>query len=74
MLENDYKLVQMNLKPRTFEKLEELKQRLHASNRTETVKRSLEIADVVSKTIKHGGKVILEESDGTQSKLVLPDL
>lgn len=74
MSTNEYKLVQMNLRPRTFNKLEELKERLHADNRTEAVKRSLEIADVISKTIKQGGKVFLEEADGTRSKLVLPDM
>lgn len=74
MLAANYKLVQMNLRPRTFDKLEELKERLHADNRTEAVKRCLQIADVVSKTIMHGGKVILEESDGTRAKLMLPDL
>ncbi len=70
----DYILVQMNFKPRTLDKLEQLKERLHADNRTETVKRALEITDMVIETISKGGRVILEEKDGKQYKLVLPGI
>lgn len=65
------KLVQMRLSERTLNKVEELKKVLHEENRTKLVSEGISIYLELAKAYKAGGKVYIENSNGSRERLVL---
>ena len=63
--------VQMRLKPHTLEVIEQMKDKMHTDNRTEVVRNAIEITNTILDTMKSGGEVIFEKTDGSRTKLVL---
>lgn len=66
-------LVQMNMDDASLNKIESIKNRL-GCNRTQAVKASIDIADMIIEILDKGGKILLEESNGEKSNLKIPSL
>jgi len=60
-------LVQMKMRKPTLEKIEYLKILMDTDNRTNVVKTSIDIAEMIADIIANGGRVVLEDKDGTKS-------
>jgi hypothetical protein len=71
--EKKYKLVQMNMNKATLTKVESIKNRLNC-DRTQAVKASIDITDMITEILSNGGKIFLEEINGEKSKLKIPSL
>lgn len=74
MSNGSYKLVQMNIRQPTLNKISVLQDTLGANNRTDAVKAAIDVAEIVARAIKNGGRVVIEEKDGSRSKLVIPGI
>lgn len=66
--------VQMKLKPDTIEEIETLQRLLKTENKTAAIKQAIEVTNLIAEAIAHGGNIVLEESNGTRSKLIIPTL
>lgn len=67
------KLVHVNMTNDTLEKIDEVKDRIHAENKTTAIRYSIDIAAMITKVMSKGGKVILEE-DGQKYLMKIPGL
>lgn len=70
---NETKLVQLNMRTHTLEQVAAVKERTHAESSTAAIRMSIEIADMVTKTIERGGKVILDVN-GEKQEIVMPSM
>ncbi len=68
-----FKLVHVNMTENTLHKIDEVQGRVHAENKTTAIRYSIDIADMITKVISRGGKVILEEN-GNKYIMKLPGL
>jgi len=66
-----FKLVHVNMTENTLNKIEEVKERTQAENKTTAIRYSIDIAAVITEVISQGGKVILEEN-GNKYIMKLP--
>lgn len=62
MKEQKYKLVHVNMTENTLHKIEEVKERVQADNKTTAIRYSIDIAEMITDVISRGGKVILEDN------------
>ena len=53
----------MNIKPETLDKISKVQERMHSGNRTTAVRQSIEIADMITKHIQDGGRIIMEHGN-----------
>lgn len=58
-------LVHVNMSENTLQKINEVKKRVHADNKTTAIRYSIDIAAMITDVISKGGKVILEEGGNT---------
>ena len=63
MADSDIKQVQMNLRTKTLERVENLKKRMHTDNRTQIVTNSIAITDELLKMLEEGGELYIEKGD-----------
>jgi hypothetical protein len=68
-----FKLVHVNMTENTLNKIEEVKERVHAENKTTAIRYAIDIADMITEVISQGGKVILEEN-GNKYIMKLPGI
>jgi hypothetical protein len=68
-----FKLVHVNMTESTLNKISAIQDRFDAENKTTAIRNSIDIADMITEVISHGGKVILEEN-GHKYILKLPGL
>lgn len=66
--------VKMGLRASTVKQVRKLKDAFKAGNEADAVRTAIEMADDVVSTIQKGGSVIMEHSDGTTTKIVIPGL
>ena len=64
-------LIQMRLPPATLEKISGLKRLMDTGKRTDVIRFSIDIADLVLKEMASGTEVILEKN-GVRKKLTVP--
>lgn len=64
--------VQVQMFENTELKVNALQKIFHSSTRSDAVKTSIDIAEMVANVIANKGEVILKEKDGTERKIVLP--
>jgi len=70
---NDTHVVNVRMKNQTINKIEELKDLLHASSRSDTVRRAIDICELLAKEAKKGGKLIIKEGKNLK-EIVIPGL
>ena len=73
MKEQKYKLVHVNMTENTLHKIEEVKERVQADNKTTAIRYSIDIAEMITDVISRGGKVILE-GNGHKNIMKLPGM
>ena len=66
--------VQVQMLDSTLEKIEEMKKTLNTTNRSEIVKRSVEIAKIVTDAMSKGGEVIIRDSHDREKILTIPGI
>lgn len=70
-----YRLIQMNLREPTIKKVEELKETLGASTRTDVIRTAIDVLYLVATAVKYDKKtVVFEAPDGTRDRVVIPGL
>jgi len=74
MNNNESRLVQMRLEPKTLESISHLSEITGFSNRTEIVKSAITLTEKLVENIKKGGKVYIENDDGTKQRLTFSGL
>lgn len=67
------KLVQLNMRTHTLDQVADVKDRTNAESTTAAIRMSIEIADMVTKTLAAGGKVILDNGSDKQ-EIVMPNV
>lgn len=70
----DKKAVQVQMTGSTLSKIEELTEILHTSNKSEVVRTSVDIAEIVARTIKEGGSITVEKKNGEKMRILLPTI
>ena len=68
-----YKLVHVNMTENTLDKIDDVQERVHADNKTTAIRYCIDIAEMITKVISEGGKVILEEN-GNKYIMKLPGI
>jgi len=69
----EYREVHMKMRASTVDKVNKLQESLNVNTRTDAVKTAIDVTEMVAKTIKSGGQVILEKKDGSRSKIIIPN-
>jgi hypothetical protein len=64
--------VQVQMFATTEEKVESLQGLFHASTKSDVIKTSVDIADMVGKVLADKGEVILRDKKGNERKIVIP--
>lgn len=68
------KNVQVQMVNRTLLKINGLCKMLNVKSRSDVVKLSVDVAELVTKSMTDGGTVIIRDKDGNESKIVIPGL
>jgi hypothetical protein len=63
--------IQMRLKPETIKQMDRLAQRIGSDNRTDVVRTSLAVTQMVTNCYDAGGSVIFKSSSGKESNMIL---
>jgi hypothetical protein len=67
------KAVQVQMLESTLDKIDGMKRVLHTENRSEIVKTSIDITEIIANAIKDGGSVTVEKN-GEKMKLIIPGI
>ena len=70
-IKQETKLIQMRLRPRTLESIENIQETTGVTNRTQLVATAIQLTDIITKALKEGGKLAIEHKDGTKEYLTL---
>lgn len=73
-MKKPYKLVQVNMNNETLEKLHDMKEKMHADTITNTIKSSVDIADIVTTALSKGKNVVIEEKNGDKYRILVPGI
>jgi transcription elongation GreA/GreB family factor len=71
MTEDKSQTVQMRLKKQTLDHVDNIKKITNSQNRTKIVATSLELTDKLLTKIKQGGKVTIENPDGSKETITI---
>ena len=74
MSENEVDVVQVRMKKHTLDQLDRLKAIVNSSSRSDAVRRSLDISEILVNTIASGGQVIIEDRKGKQKQILITGL
>lgn len=64
--------IHMNVRPKTLAQIKELKIMLGTDSQTDTIVSAIRIAEMITKIIKEGGEVIMENKSGKKASLFIP--
>lgn len=66
------KNVQVQMMDQTLNKIEELRGVFHTSSRSDVVKLSVDVAEVIAKALAEKSSVIIKDKNGNETKIVIP--
>jgi len=66
------KNVQVQMFTSTVEKVESLQNIFHSSTKSDVIKTSIDIANLVGKVLSEKGEVILRDKNGNERKIIIP--
>ncbi|WP_413944774.1 hypothetical protein [Bdellovibrio sp. HCB-162] len=66
------KNVQVQMMDQTLNKIEELREVFHTSSRSDVVKLSVDVAEVIAKALAEKSSVIIKDKNGNETKIVIP--
>jgi len=64
--------VQVQMFSTTESKVDALQKIFHSSTKSDVIKTSVDIAELVGKVLQENGEVILRDKDGNEKKIVIP--
>lgn len=64
--------IQVQMFAATEDKVEALQKTFHASTKSDVIKASVDIADMVGRVLADKGEVILRDKNGNKRKIVIP--
>jgi hypothetical protein len=73
-MNTDTKLLQIKVKNNTLNDIDTLQKSFHASGRSDTVRRSIDIASALASAVKKGDKIIVESKDGERKQIIITGL
>jgi hypothetical protein len=67
-------VLNIRMKDETLRQTERLQESFHAPSKSDVIRRAIELSDAITTSIKSGGLVIIENKDGSRSRVILPGL
>lgn len=67
-------VLNIRMKDVTLEQTNRLQKSFHAPSKSDVIRRAIELSDAMVKSINEGGRVIIENKDGSKSRVILPGL
>jgi len=66
--------VQVRMQKNTLEKVNKLQNLVHAPSRSDAIRRSVDISDVLINAIEEGDRIIIESKNGKQRQILIAGL
>ncbi len=67
-------VLNIRMKDETLRQTDRLQKLFHAPSKSDVIRRAIELSDAIASSINEGGRVIIENKDGTKSRVILPGL
>lgn len=58
----------------TFDKINGMAEVMHTKSKSDIVKTSIDIADIITRAIQDKSSIIIEDKDGNKTKLIIPGI
>lgn len=72
--ENISEVVQVRMKEETLQQLDKLKVVVKSPSRSDAVRRSVQLTDLLINAILKGNRILIEDNRGKQSQIMIPGL
>lgn len=66
--------VQIQMVKNTFDKINGMAEVMHTKSKSDIVKTSIDIADIITRAIQDKSSIIIEDKDGNKTKLIIPGI
>jgi len=66
--------VQVRMKEKTLKQTSRLQERVGAPSRSDTIRRAIELSDLITREAQHGSKIIIETKGGKQKQILIPNI
>ncbi len=67
-------VVNIRMKDETFQLANNLQEALHSPSKSDVIRRAIELSNAVATSIADGGRIIIENRDGSKNRLIIPGL
>lgn len=67
-------VLNIRMKDETLRQADRLQKSFHAPSKSDVIRRAIELSDAIASSINEGGRVIIENRDGSKSRVILPGL
>ena len=67
-------VLNIRMKEETLKQTNRLQKSFRAPSKSDVIRRAIELSDVIASSINEGGRIIIENKDGTKSRVILPGL
>jgi hypothetical protein len=65
------KTLQVRALDNTLRELDDIQKRIHAPSMSDTIRRSVEITNALTKSVAQGDKIIIQNKDGGQKEIII---
>lgn len=66
--------VPVRMKENTLKQVDKLQKKVHAPSRSDAIRRSIEISDMLVNAVENGGRIIVEDKKGKQKEILIVGL
>lgn len=66
--------ISVKMKEGTLQQVDRLQTRVHAPSRSDTIRRAVEISDLLVEAVEHGDKIIIQSKNGKQTEVLITGL
>lgn len=70
-MEEEIKNIQIRMREHTIHQMDKMKEMVKCPGRSETVRRAMDIADMVITSLMKGDRVIIESGNGKQKQIIV---
>lgn len=67
-------VINIRMKDETLAQTERLQKSLNAPSKSDVIRRAIQLNDVLATRIKDGGKIIIENKDGSKTQILIPGI
>ncbi len=71
---DDTQILQVRMKPHTIDQLDRIKTLTNSPSRSDTVRRAMDLSEMLVNTVIKGGNIIIETSNGKQQRILITGL